>query len=228
MPAYAGNPALTPRQQRFVESYLLDLNATQAAIRAGYSKRTAQEKGSQLLSHPAIRSAIDARKIERSNETKIAANWVLMRLAAEAEADVADLYGDNGNLKPVHEWPKIWRQGLVQGIEVEELFEGSGDDRKHVGTLRKIRLELIGKHVNVQAFKEQIEVGGLDALADRLERASKRTDAHQTCIPAPPVLEARAVDQPVAKLVAEPLADRIARTAARQIAPLSEQAERRF
>jgi phage terminase small subunit len=172
---------LTPKQARFVEEYLIDLNATQAAIRAGYSAKTANEIGAENLAKPSIKAAIDAAMAERSQQTKIDAQWVLKRLAAEAEADIADLYDDDGNLLPVAEWPLIWRQGLVQGIEVEELFEGRGADRVHIGRLRKIkldsrvkRIELIGKHIGVNAFQENVHHTGLDALGDRLERALKR------------------------------------------------------
>lgn len=172
---------LTPKQAQFVHEYLIDLNATQAAIRAGYSKRTAHAQGPRLLENVEVERAINTALAERAAETKIDAAWVLKRLAAEAEADIADLYDDDGNLLPVKQWPLIWRQGLVQGIEVEELFDGRGADREQIGTVRKIkldnrvkRIELIGKHIGVQAFKDQIEIGGLDKLADRLARASKR------------------------------------------------------
>lgn len=154
---------LTDKQARFVEEYLLDLNATQAAIRAGYSADTARSIGSENLTKPDVQDAIAAAKAERSARTKIDAAWVLQRLADEAEADVADLYTDDGMLKPVKEWPLIWRKGLVAGLDVEELFEGRGEDREHVGTLRKLRLsdrmkriELIGKHVDVNAFRENV------------------------------------------------------------------------
>lgn len=172
---------MTPKQEQFVREYLLDLNATQAAIRAGYSERTANEQGARLLANASVKAAIEAAKVERSEETKIDAAWVLKRLADEAMADIADLYDDAGELLPVHEWPLIWRQGLVQGIEVEELFEGYGKERTQIGHVRKVklsdrirRLELIGKHIGVKAFEEQVNVTGLDALADRLARAAKR------------------------------------------------------
>ncbi|RWE97360.1 terminase small subunit [Mesorhizobium sp.] len=172
---------MTPKQERFVEQYLLDLNATQAAIRAGYSERTANEQGAQLLKKPEIIAAIDAAKGERSERTKIDAAWVLIRLAEEADADIADLYDADGDLLPVKDWPLIWRQGLVQGIEVDALYEGFGESRIQVGQTKKIRLsdrvrriELIGKHVRVKAFEEQVSVTGLDTLAERLERAVKR------------------------------------------------------
>lgn len=174
-------PALTPKQQRFVEEILLDMNATQAAIRAGFSKRTAKEQGSQLLAKPGVMAAIDAAKIRRSERTEIDADWMLQRLVAEAEADLADLYSENGDLKPVDEWPAIWRQGLVAGIEIEALFEGYGKERKQIGFTKKIRLdsrirrlELIGKHVKVNAFQETVAVNPADGWADRLARAVER------------------------------------------------------
>lgn len=100
---------------------------------------------------------------------------------AEHVADLADLYGDDGQLLPVKEWPLIWRQGLVQGIEAEELtHEGvtMGIVRKVKLSDRVKRIELIGRHVNVQAFKEQLEVTVTDRAA-MLQRARQRkaTDA---------------------------------------------------
>jgi phage terminase small subunit len=172
---------MTPKQEQFVREYLIDLNATQAAIRAGYSAKTANEQGARLLANVSVRAAIDAARSERSQETKIDAAWVLKRLADEAVADINDLYTDSGAIKPVSEWPLIWRQGLVAGVKHQELRDGEGNrtgefivDVKLSDRIR--RIELIGKHVGVKAFEEQIAVTGLDALADRLARASKRED----------------------------------------------------
>lgn len=174
--------ALTPKQERFVEEYLIDLNATQAAKRAGYSEDTAYSQGQRLLKNDEVKSAVDRLQSTRSEKRGIDAQWVLDRLQAEAEADIADLYDENtGALLPVHKWPKIWRQGLVQGIEVEELFDGRGSDRVSIGLLRKVKLdsrikrvELVGKHVGVKAFEETVVHKGLDGLAERFERAMKR------------------------------------------------------
>jgi phage terminase small subunit len=175
---------LTAKQARFVDEYLIDLNATKAAIRAGYKKHTAGSMGHELLKKPEIEAAIEAAKHERSERTRVDADWVLTRLADEADADMADLYDDNGALLPVEDWPLIWRTGLVAGVETEELYEGEGGDRINVGQVKKLklvdrtrRLELIGKHVKVNAFQEVVEHKGLNALADRLERAQKRLDS---------------------------------------------------
>lgn len=176
--------ALTAKQIRFVEEYVLDLNATQAAIRAGYSVNGADTTGPRLLGDPRVVAAIDARKVARSERTEVDADWVLKRLADEATADLADLYDENNLLKPVEDWPSIWRQGLVAGVETEQLFEGSGDARTQIGVVKKVRLsdrirriELIGKHVGVRAFEDQVNIKGLDGLADRLGRAIARDRA---------------------------------------------------
>ena len=67
----------TAKQERFVEEYLVDLNATQAAIRAGYSRNSARQIGDENLSKPAIAAAIAAAKQTRAESTKIDAEWVL-------------------------------------------------------------------------------------------------------------------------------------------------------
>ena len=87
---------LTPKQQRFVDEYLIDLNATQAAIRAGYSEKTAGRQAVDLLHKSHIAAVIEQRRGERSQKTGIDAAWLLERLANEAVADVADLYDDTG------------------------------------------------------------------------------------------------------------------------------------
>lgn len=154
---------MTPKQERFVEEYLKDLNATQAAIRAGYSKKTAQQIGTENLSKPVIAEAIADAQGQRSERTKIDADWVLTRLASEATADLGDLYAEDGGFKPISEWPLIWRQGLVSGLDVDEEFK-DGVKRGQVTKVklsdRIRRLELIGKHVDVQAFAERHEHTG--------------------------------------------------------------------
>ncbi len=76
--------SLTPKQARFVEEYLLDLNATQAAIRAGYSKKTANEQGSQLLAKLSIRQAVAEAQAIRAKRTEITQDEVIEGLKKEA------------------------------------------------------------------------------------------------------------------------------------------------
>lgn len=173
--------ALTAKQRRFVDEYLVDLNATQAAIRAGYSAKTANREGTRLLSNAVIFEAVSSAKAARSERTKIDADWLLRRLADEAEADVADLYDEHGYLRLVSEWPAIWRKGLVAGLDVEEIKS----DGVTIGIIRKVklsdrvkRLELIGKHVEVQAFREQVGHGNPDGspLVTRIELVAPGDD----------------------------------------------------
>lgn len=172
----------TPKQQRFVDEYLVDLNGTQAAIRAGYSSKTAEVQGSRLLSNDKISAAVSEARAERSDRTKVDADWVLVRLADEAKADLADLYNETGGLRSVHEWPLVWRQGLVSGVEtVTERVGQNEDGEPEYGIVKKIklsdrikRIELIGKHVGVQAFREQLEVSASGDLLAAIEQGNLR------------------------------------------------------
>lgn len=157
--------ALTEKQRLFVDEYLIDLNATQAAIRAGYSKKTAGQIGDENLKKPQIANAIQEAQAKRSERVQVDADYVLARLVEIDRMDVLDIMTDAMSLKPLSEWPKVWRQYLT-GFDLAELFGGSGDDRAATGVLKKIKwpdkvknLELLGKHVSVQAFREQVGHG---------------------------------------------------------------------
>ena len=165
---------MTPKQEAFVREYLVDLNATQAAIRAGYNPNTAKEQASRLLTNVNVAAAVADAKAKRASELGVDARWVLKRLSLEAEADLADLYAENGSLRPIHEWPLIWRQGLISGVET--VREGKGDEEASFVDKIKIsdrikRIELIGKHVDVEAFRERIEVDLSEDAAKLLKEA---------------------------------------------------------
>ena len=155
---------MTPKQARFVDEYLLDLNATQAAIRAGYSAKTAKAIGCENLRKLQIADAIAEAQAARAQRVQIDADWVLERMVAEAEADLADLFDDNGALLPVTQWPLIWRQGLVSGLDVDETFlegENIGRTTKIKLSERIKRIELIGKHTDVKAFNGHRDAPGV-------------------------------------------------------------------
>ncbi|EHL7935407.1 terminase small subunit [Escherichia coli] len=168
---------LTPKQELFCREYLKDLNATQAAIRAGYSEKTANEQASRLLANVNVQNFVAELKATRIEQTGIDAAYVLRRLVEIDQMDVLDIMTDDMSLKPVSEWPASWRRYL-SGFDLAEMFEGRGDDREMVGILKKIKwpdkvknLELLGRHVSVQAFKDNVknEVTGADGGPVRTE-----------------------------------------------------------
>lgn len=149
--------ALTDKQEMFCREYLIDLNATQAAIRAGYSEKTARASGCENLTKPDIQNRIAELKADRNEQVSVDAAYVLRRLIEIDKMDVLDILNANGELKPIKDWPKVWRTTL-SGMDVTEL---AGDA---AGLLKKIKwpdkvknLELLGKHVTVQAFKDNVK-----------------------------------------------------------------------
>ena len=90
---------LNPKQQRFVDEYLIDLNATQAAIRAGYSPKTATAIASENLSKPSISAAIACAMAERSKRTGITQDRILEELAKVAFIKLTDIVDDTGKIK---------------------------------------------------------------------------------------------------------------------------------
>jgi phage terminase small subunit len=93
-----------PRQERFVEEYLVDLNAKQAAIRAGYSPKTAEVQGSRLLSNVKVQRAIAIAKAERSKRAEVAADRVLLELARVGFSDLRRVFDNQGRLRRPEEW----------------------------------------------------------------------------------------------------------------------------
>lgn len=165
---------LTPKQQRFVEEYLIDLNATQAAIRAGYSEKTAQQMGSENLLKPVIAEAIAEAQNKRTEQTQIDAAYVLRRLVEIDQMDVLDIMDDQMKIRPVNEWPKVWRQ-YVTNLENLELSDGEGCFKKIKWPDKVKNLELIGKHVSVGAFKDKVEHSGkleIQSLSDLMDELS--------------------------------------------------------
>lgn len=154
---------LNQRQELFCREYIKDLNGTQAAIRAGYSPKTADRMAYELLKKPEIQAFVLQSKAERVEEVKIDANYVLKRLIEIDQMDVLDIMNDDMSFRPLHEWPKVWRQYL-SGVDISEMFDGRGDERAMVGILKKIKwpdkvknLELLGKHIGVGAFTEKVD-----------------------------------------------------------------------
>lgn len=144
---------LTPKQERFCEEYIVDLNATQAAIRAGYSERTANEQGAQLLAKLSIQQRMQELQAERSKRTEITQDRVVKELAAMAFAkatDYAQITSNGVALTPTAHLTPV-QQAAITGIKETQ----SGIEVK----LDKIKaLELLGRHLGM--FNDKLELSG--------------------------------------------------------------------
>lgn len=154
-------------------------NQTQAAINAGYSPNTAAKFASQNMRDERVQKRIAELMEERNKRMRVSADYVLMRLVEIDQMDVLDILNDDGSLKPIREWPKIWRTTL-SGFDLSSTIMNMNEDSIET-ILKKIKwpdkvknLELIGKHVDVNAFKERLEVSGTVTIADRMAKARDR------------------------------------------------------
>ena len=132
----AKQDALNPKQQRFVLEYLIDLNATQAAIRAGYSPRSAAEQAYDLLRKPQIQEAIDKARQKTADKLEITRERVLEEYAKLAFLDPRNFYNADGTLKKVPDMDADTAAAL-QGFEVDEIK--MGEDSPALGVTQKIK-----------------------------------------------------------------------------------------
>ncbi|EFA6856715.1 TPA: terminase small subunit [Escherichia coli] len=188
---------LTAMQEAYCQSYIkTPENQTQAAINAGFSPNTAAVKASVMMRDERIKKRIAELMEERNKRMRVSADYVLMRLVEIDQMDVLDILNDDGGMKPIAEWPKVWRTSLsamdiatiktTQASLQKENGEAdlSVEDVEHI--LKKVKwpdkvknLELIGKHVDVNAFKERLDVNVNVTIADRIAAARKRLKERQ-------------------------------------------------
>lgn len=171
---------LTAMQEAYAQEYTkCPENQTQAAINAGFSPNTAAVKASVMMRDERIQKRIAELMEERNKRLRVSADYVLLRLVEIDQMDVLDILNDDGSLKPIREWPKIWRTTL-SGFDLSSTIMNMNEDSIET-ILKKIKwpdkvknLELIGKHVDVNAFKERLEVSGTVTIADRMAKARRR------------------------------------------------------
>lgn len=167
-------PLKNARQEQFCLEYIIDLNGTQAAIRAGYAKKTANTTASKLLAKDNIAKRVDFLKNRRQVKCNIDAQWVLNRLNEIDSLDVIDILDDEANILPIRQWPKAWRIS-ISGLDVQKLMAAGKDPDAMQSAVLKIKwpdktrnLELIGRHVSVRAWEKE-QVDNSDALANALK-----------------------------------------------------------
>ena len=162
---------LTAKQQCFVDEYLIDLNATQAAIRAGYSVRNADKIGSELLGKTRVQEAVSARMAERSRRTGINQDRVVLELAKIAFVKMTDIVDREGRIKDTATDDDL---ACIESVKYKESESDTGYSvEREVKIASKLKaLELLGKHIGMWNDKLNVNVAlpvvisGDDALED--------------------------------------------------------------
>ncbi|WP_044917273.1 terminase small subunit [Enterocloster clostridioformis] len=159
--------ALTPKQKRFADEYLIDLNATRA-YKVAYPKvkkdESARVNGSKLLTNTNVMAYIDERMREREKRTEITQDMVLKELAKLGFFDIRKLFDDRGKPLDINGLDNE-TAACIAGLEVMDVYEGTGEDKEFVGYIKKYKLsdklkalELIGRHLGM--FKDKVELSG--------------------------------------------------------------------
>jgi phage terminase small subunit len=156
------DPELSPMQAAFVREYLVDLNATKAAIRAGYSAHTAQEQSSRLLSKVIIINAVQKAQQKRTARVEVTADRVLMELSRLAFGDARAIFTANNELKSPADWPDELA-AAISGVEVVTVSKGEGA----VEYVSKVKfwdkgraLELLARHLGM--LNDKLSLGTQD------------------------------------------------------------------
>lgn len=149
---------LTEKQQRFIDEYLIDLNATQAAIRAGYSVKTAREQASQNLTKLNIQQEISEKMAERSKRTGVNQDRIVLELAKIAFVNAADVIdSDDATIKA---GATADDTAAIQSVKVKVIptKEGEGVEREIRLNDKLKALELLGKHLGMWNDKLNVNV----------------------------------------------------------------------
>lgn len=177
-PRVAVEDTLNPKQQRFVEEYLTDLNATQAAIRAGYSARSARVTSCRLLAQANIALAIQRRRTQVSERLDVTVERVLKEFARLAFFDPRKLFSEDGRPIPVTDLDDD-TAAAIAGLEILEEYEGSGADRTLIGHTKKYKisdkrgsLDSLARYLGM--FVDRHEVSGPDGGPIEVESPRER------------------------------------------------------
>lgn len=159
-------PKLSDKRRRFAEEYLVDFNATQAAIRAGYSPKSAGQQGSELLKDPKVRAYVDARMAELGRRTGVTAERIMQELARIAFLDPTELADmDTARIRPE---ASADDRAAIAGVKVKVIESESGvTTERELRFADKIRaLELLGKRFGMWLDRTQMDVTGAVQIID--------------------------------------------------------------
>jgi len=160
---------LTPKQQRFADEWLIDMNATAAAIRAGYSPKSAEQQGSTLLRNPKVRAYIDERMAEHSRRTGVTQERIIRELARIAfldptqlvDMDTAELLSDAA----------ADDRAAIASVKVKTMSGETEMIEREVRFVDKIKaLELLGKRFGMWIDKQQVDIQGAVQIVDDVPR----------------------------------------------------------
>ena len=164
--------SLSPKQKIFALEYLQDLNATQAAIRAGYSEKTAYRTGCDNLKKPHIQAVIQKEMDKRAQRLEISADKVLQELAKMAFANMGDfleIHPDGTATVNLAKADKL-QLAALQEFNVDQYVDGKGNEARIVKRIRikladkKSNLELLARHLNLFEKDNTRRVEGLEFL----------------------------------------------------------------
>lgn len=155
---------LTPKQNRFVEEYLIDFNATQAAIRAGYSKDTAYSIGSENLNKPEIKKMIEEKTKEFSDKSLVTKEMVVAELAKIGFSNMQDYMSITKDGDPFVDLSALTRDqaAAISEFTVDDYTEGRGDDTRDI---KRVKIKLsdkrsalvdLGKHLGM--FTDRVDI----------------------------------------------------------------------
>ncbi|WP_116654411.1 terminase small subunit [Pelagibacterium sediminicola] len=135
---------LTPKQQRFVDEYLIDLNATQAAIRAGYSAKTAEQQASRLLRNVKVRAAVETGQAKAAQKLEVTKERIVEELAKIGFSNMQDYMRAGPDGDPYLDFSELTRdQAAALGeVTVEDFKDGRGENARDV---RRVKFKLHDK-----------------------------------------------------------------------------------
>lgn len=172
------NGKLTPRQERFVAEYLIDLNATQAAIRAGYAAKDADVQGPRLLGNVRVAAAIEAGKAKHVAKTGITRARVLNELEALAFSRVDNYEIDAAGNVSVKEGVPDSAMGAISSIKRKEWSDGEGGHTVEVELRfwdKPGMVKLAGRYRSVKGFADRVEHTGKNGAPIAVKREGGAT-----------------------------------------------------